>query len=113
MSTTARRPPKTTTTPTTRLGRRIRKERLRLDLTQAGLAERMGPHFTGGMVSQAETTHNVRTLWPALIEALADALSLDPDELYAMADRIPPDIEVRLRGNLDAIKRTRKALADA
>lgn len=96
--------------PTTPLGQRIRAERQRRGWTQAELAHRMGENYTRKIVSQAETDPNVRRLWPALLADLARALDLDPDELWALSDRVPPDIEVRLRGNLDAIKRTRQAL---
>jgi len=70
----------------------------------------MGENYTRKIISQAETDPNVRRLWPALLADLARALDLDPDELYALGDRIPVDLEARLRGDLDAIKRTRQAL---
>lgn len=97
-----------TRTPRTALGDTIRTARMEQGLTQQALADLSGT--TRAQVSVVESTRNLSTLWPALLDTMAEALDLDRDDLYAKANRIPPEIEDALRGNHDAISTVRKVL---
>ena len=87
----------------------VRALRLRRGLTQREVAERAG--ITAAQVSIAETARDPAQLWNTIIIALAEVYEVDPDELFALADRVPTDIIDALRGNLANIKRVRHALA--
>ncbi len=51
-----------------------------------------------------------RTLSFAMVSRIAAELDLDPDELFAMEDRIPDDIRDALKMSVAAIKRVREVL---
>lgn len=95
-------------TKRTPFSQHVRSLRLRRGLTQREAAERAG--ISTASVSMAETASSVKDLWNTQIDGLARAYDVDPDVLFALADRIPPDLLDMLRGDLLAIKRARRAL---
>ena len=65
-----------------RFGRRLRKLRRNMDLTQEQLAERCG--VSADFISQVERGINTPSF--ATIQKLAEILEVDPSELF-----LPPD----------------------
>jgi len=60
-------------------------------------------------VANVENEHSTLSK-PETIRAMAAALNLDPDELFAAAGKIPDDIETWLEGDLKAIKQEREGM---
>lgn len=96
------------TIPLTALGQYVRDARLAAGLSQAALAELAGA--TQAQVSVLETRRDLTAIWPALLDRIGDALDLDRDQLYALANRIPSELLDALTGDVDALRRTRKEL---
>ncbi len=67
----------------------IRAGRLKLGLTQKELAERLGVHEQ--TVAAFESGRKLAT-GAELIEQMAEVFGYHPDQLYAAARRIPPDM---------------------
>lgn len=97
-------PPPTDRTP---FGAHVRMLRHRKGWTQREVAERAG--ISIAQVSMAETARTEH-LWSALIVRLADVYDADQDELFALAERVPPDLLAALRGNLANIRAARAAI---
>lgn len=92
--------------PTTTLfGAAIRQARLDARLSQRTLASVLG--VNAAIVTMLE--RGQKEPYPSIIEALADALDLDADELYSLAGRPPEDLR-RALADLENIKRVRACL---
>ncbi len=76
-------------------------------LTQKQLADAAG--VSAQYVANVENEHSTLSK-PETIRAMAAALNLDPDELFAAAGKIPDDIETWLEGDLKAIKQEREGM---
>ena len=80
-----------------KFGQRLRELRKAKSMTQRELADKVGINFT--YLSKLETG-----VWPhpgeQVILALARALDADPDELFSLARKIPPDIVDHLNAEM-------------
>lgn len=90
------------------LGRRIKQERLRLEMTQRELAEAVG--ITVPYMSKIEADRETPT--DEKLVRLAEVLKLNADELILSAGRMPSDVMDRLAANpsraLEFLRRMRK-----
>jgi transcriptional regulator with XRE-family HTH domain len=90
------------------LGRRIKQERLRLEMTQRELAEAVG--ITVPYMSKIEADRETPT--DEKLVRLAEVLKLNADELILSAGRMPSDVMDRLAADpsraLEFLRRMRK-----
>lgn len=79
------------------------------DLSVTDLARQIGKsrQWTAGLVAGKWTKPPSD---PATIRAIAQALDLDEDELYASVGRIPPDIKATITTSQWTIKAARQAI---
>lgn len=94
--------------PKTRLGEIVRAARESLGMTQREFAHYLGAPKS--LISNMESQSEPRT-YPAALERIARIPGVDPDELWTAAGRIPPDLEARIAGNLDAVRKVRECLS--
>ncbi len=87
------------------LGPRLRGLRRKHGITQRDVADHLGINFT--YVSKIENDRLDFPCSDSLLRGLAALYEVDPDELLALAGRVPQDIIDRLRGDLAAIKKFR------
>lgn len=85
----------------------IRDTRASRGLTQADLAS--AASVSQSYIGHLENGRQVPTA-PATIQALADALGIDADAIYAAAGRVPDDLARRLASDPDAVQIVRQAL---
>lgn len=90
------------------LGQRIKKERLRLQMTQRDLADKVG--ITVPYMSKIEADKETPT--EEKLAKLAKVLCLDADELTLAAGRMPSDVMERLAADparaLEFLRKMRK-----
>lgn len=81
--------------------------------TSAGLTQKQLSDAAGVSVQYVANVENEHSTLskPETIRAMAAALNIDPDELFAAASKVPDDIEGWLTGDIKAIKKTRVAMA--
>lgn len=91
----------------TNLATLIRDTRASRGLTQADLAS--AASVSQSYIGHLENGRQVPTA-PATIQALADALGIDADAIYAAAGRVPDDLARRLASDPDAVRIVRRAL---
>lgn len=86
-------------------GERIRQLRKAKNLTQRGLAVKVGVDFT--YISKIENGKLDFGDYPSekLIHKLAKTLGADPDELLLLAEKIPKDIKQRVIERPDAFRK--------
>ena len=106
MNTGPGRPPNE---PRTRLGEMVREARTALGLTQAAFADLIGAP-NKDVIAMTESTRDVSQVYPAMLERLAALDSIDRDELFAAAERVPPEILDALTGDVTALRKVRKEL---
>lgn len=85
----------------------IRDTRTRRGLTQMDVANVVG--VSQPYIGHLENGRQVPTA-PATIQALANALGIDADAIYAAAGRVPDDLARRLASDQDAVRIVRQAL---
>lgn len=80
-----------------------------LNITQTEAGRRIG--FEKNRMSQYISGYRIFQVHH--IKSLAEALALDPDEVYAAAGYIPPELAKQITTSGDTIKMARAAVRDA
>ena len=88
-------------------GAAIRAGRIKENLSQVELAERLG--VIQSYISQLERGDRMLAD-PAAIVRIAQAIDLDPDILLAAYGVVPPDITAALKSNVFNIRKVREVL---
>ncbi|TVP98539.1 MAG: XRE family transcriptional regulator [Planctomycetaceae bacterium] len=80
-----------------RFGKRVRELRVRRELTQQQLADRMGVSLSYINKVENEKLHFGDYPSEKFINRLATELDADEDELLLLTDRVPPSIRQRIQ----------------